>query len=67
MAKALGAAHEAGVVHRDLKPENVLLSDTGAVKIVDFGIARMADDAVTQLTRHRALLGNLATWSRDFH
>jgi predicted Ser/Thr protein kinase len=60
MAKALRAAHEAGVIHRDLKPENVLLSDTGAVKIVDFGIARIADDAVTQLTRHGALLGTPA-------
>lgn len=60
MASALSAAHDAGVVHRDLKPENVLLSDTGAVKIVDFGIARIADDAVTQLTRHGALLGTPA-------
>ena len=60
MAGALRAAHDAGVVHRDLKPENVLLSDTGAVKIVDFGIARIANDAVTQLTRHGALLGTPA-------
>lgn len=60
MARALRAAHEAGVVHRDLKPENVLLPDTGTVKIVDFGIARMADDAITQLTRHGALLGTPA-------
>jgi len=60
MAKALRAAHDAGVVHRDLKPENILLSDTDGVKIVDFGIARMADDAVTQLTRHGALRGTPA-------
>jgi hypothetical protein len=60
MGGALLAAHDAGVVHRDLKPENVLLSDTGAVKVVDFGIARLADDAVTQLTRHGALLGTPA-------
>ena len=41
MVRALGAAHDAEVIHRDLKPENVLLTTGGAVKIIDFGIARM--------------------------
>ena len=38
---ALAHAHRAGIIHRDLKPANVMVSDSGVVKIMEFGIARM--------------------------
>jgi len=41
VADGLGFAHETGVVHRDVKPGNIMLLERGAVKIMDFGIARM--------------------------
>jgi serine/threonine-protein kinase len=56
-ALGIGAVHAAGIVHRDLKPANLMLLLDGSVKILDFGLAKVAE---TDLTRSRTRLGTVA-------
>ena len=63
IAEGLNKAHDQGIVHRDIKPANILISSDGVVKIVDFGLAKLAGQ--TKLTKTGSTLGTVSNMSPE--
>lgn len=57
VTNALHFSHEAGIIHRDIKPANIMITNTGNVKVMDFGIARALSDSSAALTQTAAVIG----------
>lgn len=61
IAAALEGAHEAGIVHRDLKLANLMLTATGEVKLIDFGLAWLLDESAERLTPDDTAVGTITS------
>lgn len=57
VAAAMDFSHRNGIVHRDMKPANVMIDKTGAIKVMDFGIARAMSDSTSTMTQTSAVMG----------
>jgi serine/threonine-protein kinase len=63
IGEALESAHEGGIVHRDIKPANILITDRDQVRVVDFGLAKLAGEAT--VTRQGSVIGTPAYMSPE--